>query len=51
MAEKIVKLSTDDQNLRRSMLSHNVVCDLRDKSLPIWGWYGRFVGNLLTNHL
>lgn len=48
MTQKIIQLGADNQNLRRCMLGHDVVCYLRDKGFPIWWWYGRLVRDLLT---
>ena len=48
MAEKIVELGADDQDLCRRMLNHNVVCYLRDERFPVRWRYQCFVRNSLT---
>ena len=48
MTQKIIQLGADNQNLRRCMFCHDVVCYLRDKGFPVWWWYGCLIRDLLT---
>ena len=48
MTQKIVELGADNENLRRGVFCHDVVCYLRDKGFPVWWWYGCLVRDLFT---
>ena len=51
VAEKIVELCADDQDLRGRMLNHNIIRHLRDERFPVRWCYWRLIRNRLTTYI